>query len=125
MSTMRGLWLRRDLVAPHRLHIALVEVFEAGEAHAFRVLCVALDLDDRRHGIARQTEELQAYGARVRGHAMHEKTRGDDDAVGALLLHAGEAGEELVADVLAQPRLAELRARDLQHALAQRLSWSK
>ncbi len=37
-----------------------------------------------------------------------------DEAVAAFLLHAGQAAEELVGDILAEPRLAEAGARNAQ-----------
>ena len=55
----------------------------------------------------RVAEELQAHRARVRRHAVHDPARAGDQAVAAFLLDAGQAGEELVGDVLAQAFLAE------------------
>jgi hypothetical protein len=53
-------------------HVALVEVFEAGEQHAGGLagaarLEVVGDLDDRRHRFAHLAEELEADGARAGG----------------------------------------------------------
>ena len=41
------------------------------------------------------------------GHAMQDPARGRDQAVAALLLHAGQAAQKLVGHVLAEPHLAE------------------
>ena len=62
----------------------------------------------------RVAEELQAHRARVRRHAVHDPARAGDQAVAAFLLDAGQAGEELVGDVLAQAFLAEGAAGDVQ-----------
>ena len=83
-------------------------MFEAGELDAGGLagaarLEVIGDLDDGRHGVAYLAEEFEADRARHRRHLVQHPARGDDDAVGAFLLHAGNAGEELVGDVLAQP----------------------
>ena len=106
-----------------RLHVALVEVFEAGELDARQVpgaarLEIVGDLDDGRHRLADLAEEFEADRARHRRHLVQHPARGDDDAVGAFLLHAGNAAEELVGDVLAQPGLAAGRTGHGQHFLA-------
>ncbi len=72
----------------------------------------ALDLDDRRRRVAHLAEELEAHRADRRRHPVQDEARADDDAVAAFLLHAGQAREELVGDVLAEARLAELRRRE-------------
>ena len=102
-----------------RPHVAFVEVFEAGELHARRVagaarLEVVGDLDDRRHRFAHLAEEFETDGARYRWHGVQHPARRDDQAVGALLLDTGQAGEELVGDVLAEPGLAEGRAGNVE-----------
>ena len=53
-------------------------------------------------------------GARVLGHAVEHEAGGGDQSVAALLLHAGQAGQELVGHVLAQAELAEGVAGHLQ-----------
>ena len=63
-------------------------MLETREARARVRVQVALDLDDRRHGLLGQPEELQAHGARVRRHAVQNEARRHDDPVGTLLLHA-------------------------------------
>jgi hypothetical protein len=73
-----------------------------------------LDLDDAGHRVLGVAEELQAHRAHVLGHAVHDPARAGDQAVAAFLLDAGQAGQELVGDVLAQAFLAEHAARDLQ-----------
>ena len=45
-------------------------------------------------------------------HAVQDEARRGDEAVAAFLLDAGQAGEELVGDVLAEPGLAEAAAGD-------------
>ncbi len=106
-----------------RLHIALVEMLEAGQLHAggqprAARLEVVGDLDNARHGIAHLAEEFEADGARHRRHLVQDPDCRSDDAVAAFLLHAGQAGEKLVGDVLAQAGLAEGAARDGQHLFA-------
>jgi hypothetical protein len=104
-------------------HIALVEVFQAGELHAggqpgaarFEVVG---DLDDAGYGFAHPAEELEADGARHRRHLVQDPNRRGDQAVAAFLLHAGQTGEELVGDVLAQAGLAESAAGDGEELLA-------
>ena len=96
-----------------RAQIALVEVLEARELHASRARLVVeecLDLDDRWNRVTRVTEELEAHRADVLRHAMQNPARGRDHAVAAFLLHARQAAEELVRDVLAEPGLAKLAA---------------
>ena len=100
-----------------RLEIAVIEVFEAGEDRAAGLGLgkhVVLDVDDRRHRILRVAEELEADGAGVLRHPVHDPARRRDQAVAALFLDAGQTGQELVGDVLAEPFLAEHRARDLE-----------
>ena len=99
----------------HRLDVAFVEVLQAGDLHLRQGLGVVDDLDDRRYRLAQVgAEELQAHGAHMLGHAMqHEAGRGDQ-AVAALFLHAGQTGEKLVGDVLAEPGLAKDPAGHLQ-----------
>ncbi len=55
------------------------------------------------------------------GHAVHDPARAGDQAVAAFFLDAGQAGEELVGDVLAQAFLAEGRARDVEALAALQL----
>jgi hypothetical protein len=95
-----------------RLDVALVEMLEAGELNARRVagstarLEVVGDLNNGRHRFAHLAEKLQTDGARDRRHLVQHPAGGDDDAVGAFLLDAGNAAEKLVGDILAQPVLA-------------------
>src|SRR5690606_10379751 len=53
------------------------------------------------------------YGAHMLGHAVHDPAAAGDQAVTAFLLDAGQAGQELVGDVLAQAFLAEDAAGDV------------
>jgi hypothetical protein len=73
---------------------------------------IALDLHDRRDGIARLTEEFQADRADIRMHAVKHPAGGGDQAVAALLLHAGQAPQKLIRHILAQAGLAEASAFD-------------
>ncbi len=82
---------------------------------------VTLDLDDRRNGFARLAEELEAHGAHVLRGAVQEPARRGDDAIAPLLLHARQAAEKLVGDILAETRFAKLRAVDGEHLSAQNL----
>ena len=99
-----------------RAQITLVEMFEAGKLHAGSLRFVIeeiLDLDDRGNRMARVTEELHADGARVLGHAMQHPASGSDQTVAAFLLHARQAAQKFVRDVLAQADLAKLAAFDV------------
>src|SRR5690606_18841956 len=71
------------------------------------------DLDDGWNRMARVSEELHTHRARMFGHAMEDPARRSDHAVATFLLHARQATEELVGDVLAQPGFAELAAFDI------------
>src|SRR3954463_14595930 len=68
---------------------------------------VVLDLDNRRDRVMRVAEEFKAHRAHMRGHAMQDESGRSDDAVGSLLLHARQAGQELVGYILAKASLAE------------------
>ena len=115
-----------------RLEVAIVEMLEAREQHALsprRWLDAArqpehviADLDDRRHRVFRVAEELEADRAHVLRHAVHDPARRGDEAVAAFLLDAGQAGEELVGDVLAEAFLAEHRAGNRRAARCARAS---
>ena len=108
-----------------RAQVALVQVFQAREDRAAGFLGlgveVILDLDDAGDRVACLAEELQAHGADRLGHAVQDPARAGDDAVAAFLLHAGQARQELVGDVLAEAFLAELAAFDGQRLGAQQL----
>ncbi len=60
-------------------------------------------------------EKFQTHRAGVRMGAVQDKARRGDDAVAAFFLNAGQAGEEFVRHVLAQPGLAEGAARNGQN----------
>ena len=108
----------------NRLDVTLVQVLEPRQPYTqMRRLPgarveIAFDLDDRRRRIAHLPEELQAYRADCRWQPVQDEARRGDDAVATLLLHTGQSGEELVGDVLAQPRLAKARAGNAQRFLA-------
>ena len=102
--------LRRLGGVAHGLHIARVEVFQAGEQHVGMSVAVVLDFNDRWRGFARRAEEFQADGATVCRQAMQDEARRGDEAVTAFLLDAGQAGEEFVGNVLAEAGLAEAAA---------------
>ena len=97
------------------LDVALVQMLEPGEDRSARLeVQMCLDLDDGWNGLPDLAVELEAHGAGMRGHLVQDEARRGDDAVAALLLHARQAGEEFVRDVLAQAFLAEFPSRDLQ-----------
>ncbi len=83
---------------------------------------VPADLHDARNGLARLTEEFQADGARIFRHPVQNPARRGDQSVAAFLLHARQAAEEFVGDVLAQSDLAKLRAVDVESFAAQYLA---
>jgi alanine dehydrogenase len=111
-----------------RAQVALVQVLQAGQAQAFefrlavlrQAVEVILDLDDRRDRIARLAEEFQRHGARELRHLVQDPAARGDQAVGALLLDARQAGQEFVGHVLAQALLAEAAAFDRQRLGAER-----
>ena len=103
-----------------RLHVALVQVLEAGEDRLRVRFHVALHLDDGGHRPLHVAEELEAHRAHVLRHAVQDEGRRGDEAVAAFLLHAGEPREELVGHVLAEALLAQALALDLEHLLALR-----
>jgi len=100
----------------HGLQVAVVQVLQAGEQHALVLQAeqVVLDGHDAGHRVLRVAKKLQAHGAHVRRHAVHDPARAGDEAVAAFLLDAGQAGQELVGDVLAQAFLAEHAAGDVE-----------
>src|SRR5688500_18386081 len=96
-------------------------MLQTRELHACRTCLVVeegFDLDDGRNRVTRVTEEFQAHGARVLGHAMQDPARRRDHAVAAFLLHAWQAAEEFVSDVLAQTFLPELATFDVDASRA-------
>ncbi len=108
------------------LHIALVHVFQTGQQDSGGLAVAARfevigDFDDGRHCFAHLAEKFEANSTRHWWHLVQYPARGDDDAIGALLLHARHAAEELVGDVLAQSGLATGGARQGQLFLAEQL----
>jgi hypothetical protein len=96
-----------------RAQVSFVEVLEAGEDRAEGLAVqVVLDLDDGGHRVLGLPEELEADRADLPGHPVQHPARRGDQAVAAFLLNAGQPGEELVGDVLAQALLAKARALD-------------
>ena len=94
----------------HRLEIALVQMFQPGQQSAGMRVHIGFDFHDRGNRIANLAEEFQAYGAGMLVGAMQDEARRGDDAVATFLLDAGQAGQEFVGDILAQPHLAECTA---------------
>ena len=74
---------------------------------------VVLDLDNAGHGVSGIAKKLQADGAGVARHAVHDPAGTGDEAVATLFLDAGQAAEELVGNVLAQALFAKRGARDV------------
>ena len=109
----------------HRAQIAFVQMLQTCQNGAALALRLAveevLDFDDARNRIARLAKELQADRAHMLRHPVQDPARAGDDAVATFLLHARQAGQELVGDVLAQTFLAELAAFDRQRLGAQHL----
>ncbi len=101
----------------HRFQIAVVQVFQTGQQRARALLLgehEVLDVDDAGHAVFRVAEKLQADGAHVLGHAVHDPAPAGDQAVAAFFLNARQAAQELVGHVLAQAFLAEGLARNHQ-----------
>ncbi len=97
------------------LQITLVEMLQTGQLGCGMGIQIILDLDDGGHGLVHLAEEFQTHGAREFVRAVQDEARRGDDAVAAFLLDAGQAGQELVGHVLAQPGLAESAAGDGQY----------
>ncbi len=109
--------------------IALVQVFEASQLRTVGTRSrveETLDLHDRRDRVPRLTEEFHAHGADVLRHPVQHPARRRDHAVATFFLHAGQAAEELVGNVLAETGLAKLPALDLDARCSQhaRPLWS-
>ncbi len=51
-------------------------------------------------------EKLQAHGAYVGRHAMHDEYRRGNQAVATFLLHTRQATQELVGNIFTQPLFA-------------------
>ena len=70
------------------------------------------DFDDGGHGLVQiAAVEFQADRLGVRRHPVENENAGGDQPVTALLLDARQSTEELVGDILPQPRLAKHGAR--------------
>jgi len=96
-------------------HVALVEVFEAGQRDTVETVEILLGFDDRRHGTAQVAAvELEADGAQVGRLRVQDENRRGNQAVTTLLLDARQTTERLVGNVLAKPGLAQRRPRELQ-----------
>ncbi len=102
----------------HGLHVALIQVLEAGEDRLGMRIEIALDLDDGWHRLLHVAEEFEAHGTHVLRHAMQDERGRGDEAVASLLLHARQAAQELVGHVLAQAFLAQALAFDFEKLLA-------
>ncbi len=106
----------------HRAQIAVVEMFEPRQGGAARTpRKVVGDVDDRRDRFARLPEKFQAHGANVGRHLVHDPACRRDQPVAPLLLHAGQATEKFVGDVLAKADLAKLRSFKLKAFCPQHL----
>ena len=99
----------------HRAHVALVHVLHACAEHARLLVEEPLGLDDRRHRVLDRAEELEADRAQVPGLRVQDEHCRGDEPVAAFLLHPGQPPEELVGDVLAEARAADLGRGDPQH----------
>ena len=76
----------------HRLDVAFVHVFEAGQQHAFFRLQVVFGLNDGCYCLSDVgTVEFQTNGADVLRHTVQDESCRGDKAVAALLLHAWQA----------------------------------
>ena len=78
----------------HRLEVTVVQVLQPGQQHARALLLgkhVVLDLDNAGHGVSGIAKKLQADGAGVARHAVHDPARAGDEAVATLFLDAGQA----------------------------------
>ena len=106
---------------PDSLQVPLVQMLETGEQRGRMRVEIVLDFDNRRHRVVRIAEELQAHSADVRGHPVQDEARRGDDPVGPFLLHTGQAGENLVGDILAKASLPERAARYLDVAFFDQL----
>jgi hypothetical protein len=96
----------------HRLQVAVVEVLQAGQDRAARRCSANMKfLISTIEGTASSgCRSTRGHTVRTwRGHAVDGPARARDEPVAALLLHAGQAGEELVGDVLAQASLRKSR----------------
>ena len=74
---------------------------------AAMIVQIILDLDNRWHRFLDLPEKFQTHGADVFRHAMQNETRRRDNAVAALFLNAGEAGQKFVGDIFAQTGFAK------------------
>ena len=98
----------------HGAHIAPIEVFQTGQAHAVVAEHIVTDFHDRRGGVGHGAKKFQTHGAGVLGHGVQHKGHAGDDAVGAFFLYARHAGEEFVGNVFAQTHFAKAMAIDGQ-----------
>ena len=98
----------------HGTDVPPVQMLQAGQFHRCMRLHEIADFHNGRRGIGHRAEKFQAHGARVFGHfVQHERGTGDD-AVRAFFLHARQAAQEFVGNVLAQPHFAEFAACNFQ-----------
>ena len=108
----RGLELVVD-----RPDVLLVEVLQRHQRLFALVDELLGDLHDHPAGLVHvRAEELQAAGELLLVGRVEDELGIDDDPVRALLLHAGQAAQGLVGDVLPQPGLADLAAGQLDLA---------
>ena len=98
----------------HGADVPPVQMLQAGQFHRRMRLHEITDFHDGRRGVGHRAEKFQAHGARVFGHFVQHKRGAGDDAVRTFLLHAGQATQEFVGNVLAQSDFAEFAACNFQ-----------
>ena len=98
----------------HGADVPPVQMLQAGQFHRRMRLHEIADFHDGRRGVGHRAEKFQAHGARVFGHFVQHERGAGDDAVRAFLLHARQATQEFVGNVLAQSDFAEFAACNFQ-----------
>ena len=97
-----------------RPQIAFVQMLQTRKQGVRMGVEIILDLDDGRHGQRHVAKELQTNRAHMLGHSVQDEGGRRNETVAAFLLNAGQAGQKLVGDVLAEADLAEAGAGDLE-----------
>ncbi len=97
----------------NRMKITIIEMLKTGKHHALGLGLKELrNLINSRTRVACRSVELQAYGLSERGHLVHDKSGGCDNAVAAFFLQSGNSAKEFIRHVLAQARLTDCAAFD-------------